>query len=92
MQTGECCAHPHGHFMSADGQMMVTPNEDAEATALYDFTYGLAKPAPTGHSPIATGMMPDSSKYYVANFLDQHIKRDWHYAASWARSYNKKVI
>jgi plastocyanin/6-phosphogluconolactonase (cycloisomerase 2 family) len=73
MQTGECCAHPHGHFMSADGQMMVTPNEDAEATALYDFTYGLAKPAPTGHSPIATGMMPDSSKYYVANFLDNTL-------------------
>jgi DNA-binding beta-propeller fold protein YncE len=73
MQTGECCAHPHGHFMSADGQMMVTPNEDADATALYDFTYGLANPADTGHSPIATGMMPDSSKYYVANFLDSTL-------------------
>jgi len=73
MQTGECCAHPHGHFMSADGQMMVTPNEDSDATALYDFTHGLAKPADTGHSPIATGMMPDSSKYYVANFLDSTL-------------------
>jgi 6-phosphogluconolactonase (cycloisomerase 2 family) len=73
MQSGECCAHPHGHFMSADGQMMETPNEDADATALYDFTYGLANPADTGHSPIATGMMPDSSKYYVANFLDSTL-------------------
>jgi DNA-binding beta-propeller fold protein YncE len=59
--------------MSADGQMMVTPNEDSDATALYDFSYGLADPAPTGHSPIATGMMPDSSKYYVANFLDNTL-------------------
>ena len=50
--------------MSADGQMMVTPDEDAEATALYDFTYGLAKPAPTGHSPIATGMMPDGNSFF----------------------------
>jgi DNA-binding beta-propeller fold protein YncE len=73
MQTGECCAHPHGHFMSADGQQMVTPNEDSDATALYDFTNGLANPADTGHSPIATGMMPDSSKYYVANFLDSTL-------------------
>lgn len=73
MQTGECCAHPHGHFMSADGQMMVTPNEDADATALFDFTFGLAEPALTGHSPIATGMMGDSSKYYVANFLDSTL-------------------
>jgi hypothetical protein len=59
--------------MSADGQMMVTPNEDADATALYDFTHGLAKPAAAGHSPIATGMMPDSSKYCVANFLDNTL-------------------
>ncbi len=73
MKTGECCAHPHGHFMSADGQMMVTPNEDADESALYDFTHGLAEPAHTGHSPIATGMMPDSSKYYVANFLDNSL-------------------
>ena len=35
--------------------------------------HGLAKPADTGHSPIATGMMPDSSKYYVANFLDSTL-------------------
>src|SRR4029077_14790863 len=28
---------------------------------------------PTGAIPIATGMMPDASKYYVANFLDSTI-------------------
>jgi DNA-binding beta-propeller fold protein YncE len=66
--------HPHAHWMSAEGKMMVTPNEDLANSTLYDFTHGsIASTTPTGHSPIATGMMPDSSKYYVANFLDSTI-------------------
>ena len=78
--------HPHAHWMSADGSLMVTPNEDEVTSTLYSFTYGhqkdpqgvlwpgsIVKTSMTGHSPIATGMMPDSSKYYVANFLDSTI-------------------
>ena len=66
--------HPHAHWMSADGSMMVTPNEDSANSTLYSFNLEMiASTTPTGHSPIATGMMPDSSKYYVANFLDSTI-------------------
>jgi hypothetical protein len=67
-------AHPHAHWMSADGSMMVTPNADTDDSTLYNFPFGLiADITPTGNFPIATGMMPDSSKYYVANFLDSTI-------------------
>ncbi|HKT33458.1 MAG TPA: hypothetical protein VJR03_01420 [Nitrospira sp.] len=66
--------HPHAHWMSADGSMMVTPNEDSEDSTLYSFNLGaIAATTPVGHSAIATGMMPDSSKYYVANFLDSTL-------------------
>ncbi|MEO8340212.1 MAG: copper oxidase [Nitrospirota bacterium] len=66
--------HPHGHWMSADGNKMVTPNENLNTSTVYNFPGGaIEKTIPTGHVPIATGMMPDSTKYYVANFLDSSI-------------------
>lgn len=66
--------HPHGHWMSADGNKMVTPNENLNTSTVYNFPgVGIEKTIPTGHVPIATGMMPDSSKYYVANLLDSTI-------------------
>jgi DNA-binding beta-propeller fold protein YncE len=66
--------HPHGHWMSADGNKMVTPNENVNTSTVYNFPAGaIEKTISTGHVPIATGMMPDSSKYYVANFLDSTI-------------------
>ncbi|MBS0166815.1 MAG: hypothetical protein JSR29_12090 [Nitrospira sp.] len=68
--------HPHGHWMSADGSKMVTPNENLNTSTVYNFPGGvIQKTFSTGHVPIATGMMPDSSKYYVANFLDNTISR-----------------
>jgi len=75
MQTNpDESAHPHAHWMSADGSMMVTPNADTENSTLYDFpSQSIKSLTPVGHFPIATGMMPDSSKYYVANFLDSTI-------------------
>lgn len=66
-------AHPHAHWMSADGSMMVAPNPDTENTTVYNFNSSTGNTTPVGHFPIATGMMPDSSKYYVANFLDSTI-------------------
>jgi DNA-binding beta-propeller fold protein YncE len=57
--------------------MMVTPNEDADQSGVYDFRYGLRNPVDVGHSPLATGMMPGPIKgvlkYYVANFLDSTL-------------------
>jgi DNA-binding beta-propeller fold protein YncE len=72
--TGEeQSAHPHAHWMSADGDLMVSPNPDTENSTVYNFKNNHGNTAPVGHFPIATGMMPDSSKYYVANFLDSSI-------------------
>jgi YVTN family beta-propeller protein len=66
--------HPHGHWMSSTGNEMVTPNENLNTSTVYNFPGGVIEAtSPTGHVPIATGMMPDSSKYYVANFLDSTI-------------------
>ena len=75
MQTdADKSAHPHAHWMSHDGNMMVTPNADTENSTLYDFpSHSIKSLTPVGHFPIATGMMPNSSKYYVANFLDSSI-------------------
>lgn len=67
-------AHPHGHWMSADGNKMVTPNENISTSTVYNFPAGsIDATIPTGAVPIATGMMPDSSKYYVANLLGHSI-------------------
>ncbi|ADE16205.1 multicopper oxidase type 1 [Nitrosococcus halophilus Nc 4] len=65
---------PHAHWMGHDGMTMVTPNVFTGDSTIYDFWRDeVLEIVPTGTleaHPIATGMMPDSSKYYVANFLD----------------------
>lgn len=67
-------AHPHAHWMSANGKMMVSSNADTENSTLFHFpSHSINSLTPVGHFPIASGMMPDSSKYYVANFLDSAI-------------------
>ncbi|MDE2059906.1 MAG: copper oxidase [candidate division NC10 bacterium] len=71
---GEAPTHPHGHWMSADGNLMVTPNADTDDSTLYNFPQRrIEAKSHTGAFPIATGMMPDSSKYYVSNFLDSTL-------------------
>jgi DNA-binding beta-propeller fold protein YncE/plastocyanin len=71
---GQDPTHPHAHWMSHDGQKMVTPNSFTGDSTLFGFDTNSieAKPA-TGALPIATGMMPDASKYYVANLLHSTI-------------------
>jgi len=68
---------PHAHWMGHDGGTMVTPNVFTGDSTIYDFVQdGIRNIVPTGSHeahPIATGMMPDSSKYYVANFLDSTL-------------------
>lgn len=74
LDPGANPAQPHAHWMGFDGKTMVTPNSNTGDSTLYDFNQDkiVAKPE-TGVLPIATGMMPDSSKYYVSNFLSNTI-------------------
>jgi DNA-binding beta-propeller fold protein YncE len=66
--------NPHAHWMSHDGKTMVTPNAFTADSTIYDFHRDMIDGIVTaGAHPIATGMMPDASKYYVANFLDNTI-------------------
>lgn len=67
----------HAHWMSHDGKTMVTPNVLSGDTTQYNFkkdSIDAILPV-SGHfsHPLATGMMPDASKYYVANLLDSTI-------------------
>lgn len=66
--------HPHAHWMTHDGKKMVTPNAFTADSTVYNFnTNHRDAKVHTGAHPIATGMMPDDSKYYVANFLDSTL-------------------
>lgn len=69
--------HPHGHWISADGSAMVTPNQFTDDSSILDLGTGAAQVVDLGINehghPLATGMMPDGSKYYVANFLDNSL-------------------
>ena len=63
-------AHPHAPWMSTDGKIMVTPNVNTDTASVIDMEAGTHIDEPTGHWPIAQGMMPNNSKFYTANFLD----------------------
>lgn len=68
---------PHAHWMGFDGHHMVTPNSNSADSTLYEFTgfntgHVLAK-HDTGAVSIAASMMPDSSKYYISNYLGHSI-------------------
>ena len=61
---------PHAHWMGFDGKSMATPNSNSNDSTLFNFDgYSITNKQPTGALPIAAGMMPDSSKYYVSNYL-----------------------
>ena len=71
---GDRPAQPHAHWMSFDGKTMVTPNSNTNDSTRIDLIPGtIAAKTDTGTLPIATGMMPDASKYYVSNYLDSTI-------------------
>jgi len=73
-REGEPVAHPHAHWMSADGQLMVAPDPNTDEATLWDVPSGkiIQKPR-LSRLPIASSMTPDSSKYYVANLLANSI-------------------
>jgi DNA-binding beta-propeller fold protein YncE len=65
---------PHAHWMSHDGHTMVTPNSNTNDSTVVHVVPGTIEPkVATGTLPIASGMMPDASKYYVSNFLSSTI-------------------
>jgi DNA-binding beta-propeller fold protein YncE len=67
--------HPHAHWMGHSGEVMVTPNTFTSNSTIFDFENDAIRAlVPTGNLPIATGMMPDDSKYYVSNFLDSSLQ------------------
>jgi DNA-binding beta-propeller fold protein YncE len=72
--TDTAQAQPHAHWMGFDGKSMITPNSNTGDSTLFDFKeYKIIDKQPTGTLPIATGMMPDSSKSYVSNYLGDTI-------------------
>jgi DNA-binding beta-propeller fold protein YncE len=71
---GENPAQPHAHWMSHDGQTMVTPNSNTGDSTKIDIPTGtITAKTITGTLPIASSIMPDASKYYVSNYLDSTI-------------------
>jgi plastocyanin len=71
---GQDPTHPHAHWMSSDGQKMVTPNAFTHDTTLFGFDTGMIEAkTPTGVLAIATGMKPDDSYYVVANLLSSTL-------------------
>jgi 6-phosphogluconolactonase (cycloisomerase 2 family) len=71
---GEKQAQPHAHWMGHDGETMVTPNSNTNDSTFFDFiTDTIKSKAATGTLPIASGINPDSTKYYVSNYLGHSI-------------------
>jgi DNA-binding beta-propeller fold protein YncE len=71
---GEKPAQPHAHWMSHDGHVMVTPNSNTNDSTRLDIPSGaIVEKTAVGFLPIASGMMPDASKYYVSNYVDSTI-------------------
>jgi len=71
---GELAAQPHAHWMSHDGQIMVTPNSNTNDSTRIDIPSGtIVDKTASGFLPIASSIMPDASKYYVSNYLDSTI-------------------
>ena len=70
---GDKITHPHAHWMSGDAKYMVTPNVNTYDSTVLDIKKAKIRKEETGELPIASGMMPDASKYYLANFLGQSV-------------------
>jgi DNA-binding beta-propeller fold protein YncE/FtsP/CotA-like multicopper oxidase with cupredoxin domain len=78
-KSGQLATNPHGHWISPDGNQVVTPNIFTGDVGFYDIdSRAVLERTPTGGSapgahPIAIGMMPDSSKFYAANLLHHSV-------------------
>ena len=80
-ESGQPPTHPHGHWISTDGDKMVTPNAFTADSTIYDFNNESIQrtidqsgnDTSTGVVPIATGIRPQGDVYYVANLVDSTI-------------------
>jgi YVTN family beta-propeller protein len=78
-QSGQNPTHPHAHWISSDGNKMITPNHFTDDATIIDFKAHTEKKqeiqsrTQTGKMSIATGMSPDGQTAYVANFLSSTI-------------------
>lgn len=75
---GHISANPHGHWISADGSKIVTPNINTHDVGVYGANGDIHARTPTGNDapgahPIAIGMMPDSSKIFATNLLHHSL-------------------
>lgn len=73
-EPGHTSANSHGHWISADGKSVVTPNINTGDIGRYAADGKVQSRTETsgnapGAHPIAIGMMPDSSKIYATNLL-----------------------
>jgi len=60
--------------MGPDGHTMSTPNSNTDDSTLLNIPAGsITAKVHTGPLPIASGMMPDASKYYVTNYLGNSV-------------------
>jgi DNA-binding beta-propeller fold protein YncE/FtsP/CotA-like multicopper oxidase with cupredoxin domain len=78
-KSGQFATNPHGHWITPDGNQVVTPNIFTNDVGFYDIDSGVilertstGGSAPGAH-PIAIGMMPDASKSYAANLLHHSV-------------------
>ena len=81
---GQAAAGPHGHWVTPDGKLIVTPNTNTSEIGLYDTTTGgiVARTAaggvfPAAPHPLAVGVSVD--KVYTTNLLDHSMNiTDFH--------------
>jgi hypothetical protein len=71
---GQGIAHPHAHWMSSDGKMMVAPDANFDVATLVDVPENHIRSQDfIGEIPIASSMTPDNRKYYVASLMSNWI-------------------
>jgi len=76
--AGQNPTSPHGHWITPDGNKMITPNQFTDDTTIFDFTQHsgngeIKSRVDAGNMPISTGMMPDGKRAYVSNLLSNTI-------------------
>ena len=75
---GEGIAHPHAHWLSADGNTMVAPNANFDSASLFNLNapdpdVAITKRAFVGSIPIATGMSSTADRAYSASLMSNQI-------------------
>jgi len=75
---GEGIAHPHAHWLSADGNTAVAPNANFDSASLFNLNapdpdLAITKRAFVGSIPIATAMSSTADRAYSAGLMSNNI-------------------